>query len=104
MCSYMSKFVFPEMKIHKNNLLSNKDFSCIIIRNADGKFNWALDDRRRDICFGTVESNFKLKSFETKQGPFVTDYSMAHGMFIGSDLVKSKIYLWDEKLVKSKHW
>lgn len=61
-----------------------------------GSLNWAMDDRRRDICFGIVESKFKLKSFEMKQGPFVPDYPMAHGLFIGSDLVKSKIYLWDE--------
>lgn len=69
-----------------------------------GSLNWAMDDRRGDICFGNVKTNFKLKSFEMKQGLFVTDYSMAQGLLVGSDLVKSKIYLWDERLAKNKHW
>lgn len=69
-----------------------------------GSLNWAMDDRRGDICFGNVKTNFKLKSFEMKQGLFVTDYSMAHSLLVGSDLVKSKIYLWDERLVKNKPW
>lgn len=38
-------------------------------------------DRRKDICFKTVGSDFKFKSFEVKQGPFVREYNaMAHGL------------------------
>lgn len=69
-----------------------------------GSLNWAMDDRRGDICFRNVKTNFKLKSFEMKQGLFVNDYSMAQGLLVGSYLVKSKIYLWDERLEKDKHW
>lgn len=38
-------------------------------------------DRRKDICFKIVGSDFKFKSFEMKQGPFVTEYNpMPHGL------------------------